>query len=64
MKVILLIFQNALDKNGHTALDLCESNESPDWQAAANLLRFAMSHPVSYYSLETYLYYIHMLSVW
>ena len=45
--------QNALDKNGHAALDLCDSNEAADWQAAANLLRFAMSHPVSFHNLKT-----------
>jgi len=41
------MLQNALDKNGKTALDLCENVNQPDWQSAANLLRFAMSHPVS-----------------
>ena len=40
------MLQNALDKNGKTALDLCENMSQPDWQSAANLLRFAMSHPV------------------
>ena len=39
--------QNALDKNGRTALDLCENVNQPDWQSAASLLRFAMSQPVS-----------------
>jgi len=42
-----MLFQNALDKNGKTAMDLCESINKPDWQSAANLLRFAMSRPVS-----------------
>ena len=43
----VIVLQNALDKNGKTALDLCELITQPDWQSAANLLRFAMSQPVS-----------------
>ena len=42
-----IVLQNALDKNGRTALDLCENVNQPDWQSAASLLRFAMSQPVS-----------------
>ena len=40
------VLQNALDKSGKTALELCENVNEPDWQSAASLLRFAMSHPV------------------
>jgi len=43
----VIALQNALDKNGKTALDLCEQITQPDWMSAANLLRFAMSQPVS-----------------
>ena len=43
----VIVLQNALDKNGKTALDLCEQITQPDWQSAANLLRSAMSQPVS-----------------
>jgi len=41
------MLQNALDKNGRTALDLCENINQHDWQSAASLLRIAMSRPVS-----------------
>jgi len=43
----VIVLQNALDKNGKTALDLCENVNQPNWQSAASLLRFAMSQPVS-----------------
>jgi len=42
----MLVLQNVLDKNGKTALDLCENIAQFDWQSAADLLRSAMSHPV------------------
>jgi len=41
------VLQNALDKNGKTALDLCENINDHDWQSAASLLRIAMSRPVN-----------------
>ena len=39
--------QNSLDNYNKAALDLCENNDKHDWQAAAQLLRNAMSKPVS-----------------
>ena len=42
----MVVLQNALDKNGKTALDLCENVNQRDWQSAASLLRSAMSRPV------------------
>jgi len=44
--VFLFPPQSALDKFNKTALDYCESVDRPDWQAAATLLRVAMSQPV------------------
>jgi len=41
-----IMSQNALDKNGKTALDLCENVNKRDSQSAASLLRIAMSQPV------------------
>lgn len=48
--------QNLLDKLGKTALDFCESITKTQWVASANLLRFAMSQPVSTRVLHKYWY--------
>lgn len=47
LELLVIHFQSAADKDGNTALKLCQNTEDPDTKACAKLIMRACERPVS-----------------